>query len=376
MPSFAASRPLHLEDPPDGPGIFGLPYGPGESLFHVIPAPFEATTSYGRGTARGPAAILEASEQIDLLDLDFGRPWVAGIHMLPPPPGLEALNEEACRLVREEGPGSEPGETEVDRLCRRANAALRHAVSHALRQGRIVGVLGGDHSMALPAIQAHAEAFTSFGVLQIDAHMDLRKAYQGFHFSHASVMRNVLESVPAVTKLVQVAVRDFCEEEQAFARAATSRVAVFPDTLVRDANHGRREFTALARQIVDELPRHVYVSFDIDGLDPRLCPSTGTPVPGGLSFHQASELLRCLAASGRRIIGFDLCEVAPGKDGPWDANVGARVLYKLIGATLLSRLDARRSPSLSESARRPETQTSTRRRVRAVGKRSTSPDRG
>jgi agmatinase len=165
----------------------------------------------------------------------------------------------------------------------------------------------------------------------------LRRAYEGFERSHASIMDNVLKLAPGVAKLVQVGIRDFCEEEVDAIRDARGRVATTFDVDVAAARMSGA-LPALFERIVAALPTHVYVSFDIDGLDPTLCPHTGTPVPGGLSFHEASLLVGLVARSGRTIVGFDLNEVAPGPEGDeWDANVGARLLYKLIGWTLVSR---------------------------------------
>jgi len=176
------------------------------------------------------------------------------------------------------------------------------------------------------------------GVLHIDAHADLRRAYEGFVWSHASIMYNVATRIPQVSKLVQVGIRDYCGEELDFAKASKGRVVTHFDALLSRERAGGTPWLKQCQRIVRALPREVYVSFDIDGLDPALCPHTGTPVPGGLGFHQAFELVGELVRSGRRIVGLDLNEVAPGADGDeFDANVGARVLYKLIGWALLSQ---------------------------------------
>jgi agmatinase len=175
------------------------------------------------------------------------------------------------------------------------------------------------------------------GVLHVDAHADLRVAYEGFTRSHASIMHNVLADLPEVAKLVQVGLRDLSEEEHERTRTDRRVAAFFDADLAREKLEGM-SFARLVDPIVEALPRQVYVSFDVDGLDPALCPSTGTPVPGGLSFHEASYLLRRVVESGRTIVGFDLDEVAPGAEGDeWPANVGARLLYKLVGWTLKSR---------------------------------------
>jgi agmatinase len=204
-----------------------------------------------------------------------------------------------------------------------------------LQQSKIVGILGGDHSTPLGLMTALGEMYPAYGILQIDAHMDLRDAYEGFEFSHASIMFNALK-LPQVKQLTQVGIRDYCLAEAELA-ANDPRIQVFFDRQLSRAAFSGKSWEKQCQEIVKTLPHEVYVSFDIDGLDPKLCPHTGTPVPGGLGFEQAMYLLEQVVASGKRIIGFDLCEVAPGKKDDWDANVGARVLYRLANLTYLSQ---------------------------------------
>jgi agmatinase len=227
----------------------------------------------------------------------------------------------------------------VDALGERLNTWLYEETSRRLDAGRLVAVLGGDHSAPFGAIRALAERHPGLGVLHVDAHADLRRAYEGFRWSHASIMFNVLSELPAVSRLVQVGIRDYSDEEDALIRANSERIVTFFDPDVRKQVFDGEPWTRIALRIVATLPREVYVSFDIDGLDPALCPHTGTPVLGGLSFPEACHLLRLLVESGRTIVGLDLCEVAPEAAGrsEWDGNVGARVLYKEIGFALMSR---------------------------------------
>jgi agmatinase len=200
-----------------------------------------------------------------------------------------------------------------------------------LKSGKKVGLIGGDHSTPLGYIRALGEVHPDgFGVLQMDAHADLREAYEGFKYSHASIMYNVLKEVPAVTKLVQVGIRDFCDEELVLARQSNDRVVTFFDADLKDQQYEGVLWRDQVAQIIDELPQKVYISFDIDGLDPKLCPNTGTPVPGGFELEQVFYLFRKLRQSGRQVIGFDLNEVSAGESGGGlDAIVGARLLYKL-----------------------------------------------
>lgn len=327
-------------------GLYGLPHTPEEAAVVVVPVPWEATVSYGTGTVDGPAAVLEASRQVDLLDRETGRPYEGGIAMLPVPAEVRAWSDEARRLaapvIARGGPGDDAALREavaqVDALGDRMNAWVYEQSKRWLERGRLVGVLGGDHSVPYGAIRAVAERHPGLGVLHVDAHADLRDAYEGFRWSHASIMFNVLRDLPGVARLVQVGVRDYGDDEDAFIRANPDRVATFFDPDLRRELFDGEPWSRIAYRIAAALPREVYVSFDVDGLDPALCPHTGTPVLGGLSFPEACALLRVVVESGRRIVGFDLTEVAPGPGGSeWDGNVGARVLYKEIGFALLSR---------------------------------------
>jgi agmatinase len=325
-------------------GIFGLPATPEQARVVLLPVPWEATVSYGAGTASGPEAILRASRQVDLLDREAGRPYEAGIAMLPVPAQVREWSDAARRLAQPviEAGGAEAGSqavAEVDALGQRMNAWVHAQASAWLEQERLVGVVGGDHSVPFGAIRAVAERHPGVGVLHVDAHADLRNAYEGFHWSHASIMYNVLREIPAVARIVQVGLRDYCEEEDQLIRDEPQRLRSYFEPDLRREQLDGEAWNRLMGRIVADLPAEVHVSFDIDGLDPALCPHTGTPVPGGLSFAEAIALLRTLVESGRRIVGFDLCEVAPDPEGrsEWDANVGARLLYKLIGFSQLSR---------------------------------------
>ncbi|MFL5356224.1 agmatinase family protein [Archangium sp.] len=329
-----------------GSGIFGLPHSPDEAHVVLIPVPFEATTSYGGGTSDGPSAILEASRQVDLFDVETGRPYERGISLLPEPEQWRSWNsrakERAAPIIEAGGidhsnPELRAASSEVNQLCEQLHDAVYRTAKEWLDKGKRVGAIGGDHSISFGIIRAHAEKYPGLGVLHLDAHADLRDAYEGFTWSHASIMHNVAERIPGVKSLVQVAIRDMSEDEHRYIEASKGRVRAFFDA---DINHKRFDGIPWNRQ-VDEmlqgLPQHVYLSFDIDGLDPVLCPHTGTPVPGGLSFPETIALISGVVRSGRTIVGFDLTEVAPDPEGgEWDGNVGARLLYKMIGWMLKS----------------------------------------
>ena len=321
---------------PSDSGLFGLPHSADEARVHVLPLPFDATTSYRAGAAEGPACILEASHQIDLFDLIFGRPYEVGIHMFEPDSRIREWNARARREVEALRDGGEGSIAIVDEVGVQLNAFAREATLRALDAGKLPVAVGGDHATAFGPIAACAERHPGLGVLQFDAHADLRVAYEGFRWSHASVSHNVLQETD-VSKLVQVGVRDLCEEEFDAIRSSEGRIHTLFDTdWARARNHGA-DLRPLVRETIAQLPDEVYVTFDVDGLDPTLCPNTGTPVPGGLDWHGAMLWLEELAASRKRIVGMDLNEVNPGPSGATDgvdAIVGARLLYRLIGTAL------------------------------------------
>lgn len=335
-----------------GSGIFGLPFDEAEAAVVLVPVPWEATTSYGAGAAEGPRAILDASAQVDLFDLDVDRPYRPGIHMLPLAHAetIAARNEEgkalAAKIIDAAGahdtPELQQALARVNALSVEVNRWVEAETGRLLDAKKIVGIVGGDHSVPFGALRALAarRKGRGFGVLHFDAHSDTRRAYEGFEHSHASIMFNVLESIPEVTRLVQVGIRDVCEEEVAYVTRQGERASVFFDRDVARRKLNGEPFRAIAEEIVAALPAEVWVSFDIDGLDPRFCPHTGTPVLGGLDLHEVTFVLRELVRAGKKIVGFDLNEVAPdlaNPDDEWDGNVGARVLYKLIGFTLASQ---------------------------------------
>lgn len=344
---------MHTNEPFDpnaaalpGSGAFGLPHTPDAAGVVLLPVPFAATTSYGGGAQHGPALIFEASRQVDLFDIETGRPYEAGIAMLAASPEVARWDAEATALARKvidvggaigDDPSLAAALARVNDLCARVNDHVYAEAKTWLDRGKRVMTLGGDHAIPFGAIKAHAERYPGLGVLHLDAHADLRPAYEGFTWSHASIMANVVDHLPGVAKLVQVGVRDLSEEEHDRIMGSGGRVATFFDADLAVRRFEGETWARACERIVAELPERVYLSFDIDGLDPALCPHTGTPVPGGLSFHEATYLVRAVARSGRTIVGGDLVEVVPDPSGhPWDGNVAARLLYKMIGWMLAS----------------------------------------
>lgn len=336
---------------PDGVGVatgtyFGLPFEPETADLVLISAPWDVTVSYGAGTAYAPDAVIEASTQLDFHDPLAPGAWRRGIATADVDYTLleqsERLRSDAERVIDHLEGGGRPDDDYVVRKIRRVNegccamnANIEAQASRWLDAGRLVGLVGGDHSTPYGLIRALGKRHASFGILHVDAHCDLREAYEGFEFSHASIMYNVLRDVPQVTRLAQVAVRDYSAAEAALA-ASTERVVLFDDLVLAGGRFRGETWDAQCRRIVETLPEEVYVSFDIDGLTFENCPHTGTPVCGGITFNQAVWLLDTLVRSGRRIIGFDVVEVCPSPEERIDAITGARMLWKLCGQTLKS----------------------------------------
>ncbi|MEL6469549.1 MAG: agmatinase family protein [Cyanobacteria bacterium J06623_4] len=329
---------IHSFDPSgvglDNGNIFGFPFDYDTADIIIYGVPWEVTVSFHQGTAKGPQAVLEASPQLDFFDYDNPTGWQQGIYMPPVPEWIGEENERLRSLAQkiviatEQGVSLSDGEKNtlhaVNAGCDQLNQWLLKASRKALKDGKKVGVVGGDHSVPLGAMQALAEKHDSFGILHIDAHCDLRDAYQGFTYSHASIMHNALK-LPQLSKLVQVGVRDVSPREVDRVEKSKGRIVLYHDTALKRSRYEGTPWHTLCQQIVDNLPQQVYISFDVDGLDPKLCPTTGTPVPGGLDLDEAFCLLREVA-DRCEIIGFDLCEVGPDA---WDGNVGARIAFKL-----------------------------------------------
>lgn len=320
-------------------GIYGLPFDTEQAAQVIIPIPWEATVSYHTGTAKAPAAILEASKQVDLFDADVKDAWKFGLAMDAIPEDIARLDRETQSMVQaylsaaEDGKEDSKALDQINDNCEKMNAWVRSRAKHFLDCGKLVYSIGGDHSTPLGLIQELA-ARGSFGILHIDAHSDTRNAYQGFTNSHASIMFNALK-LQEVSHIVQVGIRDYCDEEEELAKKSNGRLRMFTDREIMSRLFDGESWRKVCESIIADLPDRVYLSVDIDGLDPQLCPSTGTPVPGGLQYEQTIYLVREVVRSGRKLIGLDLSEVAVGQDD-WDANVGARLLYRLANLTALS----------------------------------------
>jgi agmatinase len=307
-----------------------------------VPVPWDVTVSYSDGTASGPEAVFEASFQVDLFDPYVKDAWKSGIALDELPQRVKNKSEELRGKAKkfidavingedtENDPELNAILNEVNAACVELNGHVNDRTGHWLDKGKCVALLGGDHSTPFGFFEALAARNSNYAILQIDAHADLRIAYEGFTYSHASIMYNAL-TIPQISKLVQVGIRDYCQQEAELSANSNGRVVTFYDRDLKQAAFNGRGWNEQCEIIVNELPDKVYISFDIDGLDPKLCPNTGTPVAGGFEFEQAVYLMQKVVESGRTIIGLDLNEVAPDPNGlnEWDANVGARLLQRM-----------------------------------------------
>lgn len=337
---------------PDGAGnpdnnIFGLPFNEEEARVVIFPVPWEVTVSFGSGTARSAEQIMKASLQVDLFDPDVKDGWQHGFYMKEPDKKIllksDYLRKEAelyidyisKNEVVEDNQFMRKVMKEVNEGGYFLNNWVYQQTKALLDNGKLVGLLGGDHSTPLGYMKAVGEKFGDFGILQIDAHCDLRDSYEGFVYSHASIMFNALKEIPQISKLVQAGIRDYSSGEYEFIQENSDRVRTYFDREIRFRQYEGETFKEISQEIVDQLPDQIYISFDIDGLDPKLCPNTGTPVQGGFETEQVFYLFKKIMESGKRIIGFDLSEVSTSETG-WDANVGARILFKMCNLLVSS----------------------------------------
>lgn len=265
----------------------------------VVPAPYDGTTCYRPGTREGPQAIIDASRNLELYDPELRRsPYRVGIHTLR---AIEPVMGNAAGMV--------------DRI--------EQVTSALLARGKFVATLGGDHLTAIGAIRAHAQRYPGLSVLQIDAHADLRDEYEDSRMSAATVMRRVLDFCP---RTAQVGIRSLSEPE---ARLVEERQLPMwlASTIAEQTLRGQRDWID---EVVSHLSDEVYVTFDIDGLDPSLVPGTGTPEPGGLGWYDVMALLTAVTQR-KRVVGFDLVELSPLIEGHVSPVVAAKAVYKLIG---------------------------------------------
>ncbi len=331
----------------DPNGIFGLSFDESTAKLILLGIEWDLTTSYGKGASQGPQLIFQASHQVDLYDLETKEAYQRGIFYRPLDKNLKKINAKfqsvasrATKLYFQSPLNKTLSKTyqgllaEVNQACESMVDQVYIQTLSLLRQGKKVGLVGGDHSVPLGYIKALAKHHGSdFSILHIDAHADLRQAYQGFNHSHASIMNNVMTASWAPEKLVQVGIRDFSKEEFDFIQAHPKKIETFFDLNLKYEMNQGKSWDQIAEEMIGKLGDKVYISFDIDGLDPTLCPNTGTPVPGGLQFSEVLALFKKIIDKKKKIIGFDLNEVSTGglpfDKAKTDGVVGARLLYKL-----------------------------------------------
>lgn len=270
------------------------PAPPDAAAFYVIPCPWERSVSYGHGAAQGPAAILEASQELEALEYGMA-PGEGGIYTAPP---IDCNGEPEQVLGR-----------------------IEHSVAAALRRHAIPVLLGGEHTCTLGALRAfgHWPPVLPLGIVQFDAHADLRAEYGGDRYSHASVMRRVAEELGL--PLVQIAGRDLSREELEF----RDRSGVIHYDAHFLARVGLPE-----KPLPEDFPKHIYISFDVDALDSSLMPATGTPSPGGLNWREAHFILEA-CARGRTIVGLDVMELAPIEGLTHASFTAAKLTHLLMG---------------------------------------------
>jgi agmatinase len=268
--------------------IFGLPTTEDSARVIIVPIPWEVSVSYGSGTARAPEAIGKASLQVDVFDPEVPDGWKQGFYMRSIDRKLlmksDYLRKEAELFIDYISRGSEVNENQFMRKTLKdvneggdfLNNWVYEQTKVLLEKDKLVGLLGGDHSVALGFFKAIAEKHGEFGILQIDAHCDLREAYEGFNYSHASIMYNALNEIPQLTKLVQAGVRDYGGDEWEYIKNSDFRVITYFDKEIKTRQFEGETWKSIAEEIVSKLPQNVYISFDIDGLDRKLCPHTGS----------------------------------------------------------------------------------------------------
>lgn len=271
----------------------------------VLPVPYDSTTSYGVGARHGPQAIISASRNMELYDHEFdASPYEIGIHTLSElEPSMAGPKETSERV--------------------------QQVIKDILDAGKLPFMLGGEHSITAGAVKAVAEKFKNFSVLQLDAHADMRDEYEETKYNHACAMRRARE----ITDVVQAGIRSLSAEEADYIKEKKVKNIFF-------APQDPADFDAQIPKIVAALKDNVYITFDIDALDPAEVPSTGTPEPGGLRWHQALKLLHAVAEK-KKIIGMDLVELAPIPGNSAPDFLAAKLAYKMVGYAFLKEMRKR-----------------------------------
>lgn len=333
---------------PDNGNYFGLSLNPEEAALVLLSAPWDLTTSLRFGSSYAPDAIIEASRYVDFYEPLAPNTWRKGIATAP----IDYSIQDLSHRLRSDAEGvikmhDELGISVLDNLMyerrlRRVNEGsvevndnIFKQTSHWLEMGKIVGLVGGDQSVSYGIVRALGYKYEKLGLLHIDSKCDMHEAYQGFDFSHASTMYNILRDVPQVEKLVAVGVQEFSPIE--WERSVDDkRVSLYTAQDIWSRQFDGDTWANIVNGIIEELPNDVYLSLDIDGLENECSPNKGHLTAGGLSFHQVVFLMERIVASGRRIVGFDITEVVPSMDNKAEMRVVARLLFKMCSMALKS----------------------------------------
>ncbi len=280
-----------------------------ESKIVMLSAPYEKTVSYGGGTAKGPGAIIKASQYVEFLDDEFFRELCFDV-------GIATLSPLKF--------GKKSGKAMLDQL--------RKAVSEQIENGKFVVSLGGEHTISTGPIVAHFEHYPNMSVLHFDAHSDLRMEYSGTPYSHACFMARVADDGFPMRRVVQVGIR--AQEKAEYDYIKKLGIQTFYATRIRKKEYGSN----WQRTVVDALPSNeIYVTFDVDYFDPSIMPSTGTPEPDGFQWNETMEIFRELNRAGKNIVGFDVVELAPDSKVPHPAYLAAKLIYRMLNFAFADR---------------------------------------
>lgn len=331
---------------PDNGNYFGFPIDAADAALVLISAPWDTTVSTRAGSSYAPDAIIEASRFVDFYEPMAPDSWRKGIATLPIDYSIQDLSH---RLRSDADKVINMSHSDADyilnnimhaRRLRRINEGsvqinekIYSQSKMWLQQGKIVGLVGGDHSTSYGNIRAVGECYSEFGVLHIDAQCNLKEQCYGFSHSHSSVMHNVLNNVSTLKRLVSVGVREFSPNE--WQRSEDDeRIRLFTGQYIWSSHFEGVNWSTICDEIIAELPENVYISLDIDGFTVECSPHTGTTISGGLRFPEVVYLMSKLVGSGRKIIGFDLTEVVPDVEDKTDAMIAARLLFKMCSMAL------------------------------------------
>ena len=319
----------------------------------LIPVPWSATVSYKRGTEKAPELIRHCSHQLDFFKPEFSGSYNHKIHFLAPDPWIKKLHQQTLQEVKKRQT-SQKNKESLNKPCphlKQINQASQKLINWVYkkaqwvhREGKIPALVGGDHSVSEGLIAFIGESCQGdYGVLHLDAHADLRFCYEGLEHSHASIMNNVLGLKYPPKKLVQVGLRDLCEEEYKIIQS-DKKIQSYLDEWIYTQLFQGQTWASLCEKIISQLPEQIYISLDVDVLSWEYVPGTGTPVPGGLSFNPLLYLLSETKRQNKKILAFDVVESSPGESdnsantelAEWNGNVSARLIYHLSGLALHS----------------------------------------